>query len=296
MAKKTIVGKALRNNYRELVFVFAAFALMAMVGYLSIGNILRNRLLSGAGDMLYTAEANIRAGLSEAETTLINSYYVIESMVEINASKQDILDYLTITTDWMRRREQGLLDYYGIYGFINGEFYDSMGFNASSDYVPQRRPWYQTAIRSGRTIAYTAPYEDARTGDNIISAVRNIDIKNGEMSGTLSVDINIRWLTEYVGSLKLASGGYGMLLNRGMSVIVHPDSVLVGSQLEDLSKSYEEAAKILRSGGEVFARRIIDSNGSSAIVFIRQIFNGWYVCIITPYSEFYRDLNISATI
>ncbi len=75
MAKKTIVGKALRHNYRELVFVFAAFALMAMVGYLSIGNILRNRLLSGAGDMLYTAEANIRAGLSEAETTLINSYY-----------------------------------------------------------------------------------------------------------------------------------------------------------------------------------------------------------------------------
>jgi len=296
MAKRTIDGKILRRNYRELIFVFAAFALMAMVGYFTIGNILRNRLYAGAEDMLYTAEANIRAGLSEAETALINSYYVIENMVELNASQQDILEYLTITTEWMRRRDQGLLDYYGIYGFINGEFYDSMGFNLSSDYSPQRRPWYQTAIQSGRAIAYTPPYEDVRTGETIISAVRNIDIKNGEISGILSVDINIQWLMEYVGSLKLASGGYGILLNRGLSIITHPNSSLIGSQLEDLNKNYKEAAKDLRSGKQVLARRITDTNGNSAIVFFRQIFNNWYVCIITPYSEFYRDLNISAVI
>jgi len=296
MAKRTIDGKILRRNYRELIFVFAAFALMAMVGYYTIGNILRKRLYTGAEDMLYTAEANIRAGLSEAETALINSYYVIENMVELNASRQDIIDYLTITTDWMRKRDQGLLAYYGIYGFINGEFYDSMGFNFSSDYSPQRRPWYQTAIQSGRAIAYTPPYEDTRSGETIISAVRNIDIKNGEISGILSVDINIQWFMDYVGSLKLATGGYGMLLNRGLTIIAHPDSSLTGSQLEDLNKNYKEAAKDLRSGKQVLARRITDTNGNSAIIFFRQIFNNWYVCIITPYSEFYRDLNVSAVI
>jgi signal transduction histidine kinase/CheY-like chemotaxis protein len=296
MAKKTIIGRTLRQNYRELIFVFAAFALMAMVGYFSIGNILRNRMLSGAQDMLYTAEANIRAGLSEAETALINSYYVIDSMVELNAAKQDILNYLTITTDWMRRREQGLLDYYGIYGFIDGELFDSLGFNASNDFVPQRRPWYQTALQSGRAITYTAPYLDAFTGETIISAVRNIDLKNGSMSGILSIDINIKWLKEYVSSIKLAPGGYGMLLNRGLTVITHPDGDLLGLQLDDLGKSYKEAAKDLRSGKDVFAQRIIDTNGNPAIVFIKHIFNNWYVCIITPYSEFYRDLNISAII
>jgi len=297
MSRKRIIdGKVLRQNYRELVFVFAAFALMAMVGYFFIGHILRVRLLSGAEEMLYTAEANIRAGLSEAETALINSYYVLESMEDLHATKQDILDYFTITTDWMRRREQGLIDYYGIYGFINGEFFDSMGFSLAADYVPQKQPWYQTAIRSGRNIAYTAPYEDALTGDMIISAVRNIDIQNGDIFGILSVDINIKWLQEYVGSLKLAKGGYSMLLNRGMAVVTHPDISLVGNQLEDLGKSYDEAARILRAHGEVFARRITDINGNSAIMFIRHIFNGWYVCVITPYIEFYRDLYISAGI
>jgi len=296
MAKKTIIGKTLRQNYRELIFVFVAFALMAMVGYLSIGNILRNRMMSGAEDMLYAAEANIRSGLSEAETALINSYYVIDSMVELNATKQDILDYFKITTDWMQRREQGLLDYYGIYGLIDGEFFDTLGFSESNDYVPQRRPWYQTALQSGRSITYTAPYIDAFSGDTIISAVRNIDLKNGAMSGILSIDINIKWLKEYVGSIKLAPGGYGMLLNRGLTIITHPNGDMVGLQLDDLGKSYKEAAKDLRAGNNVFARRITDTNGDSAIVFIRQIFNNWYVCIITPYSKFYRDLNISAII
>jgi signal transduction histidine kinase/CheY-like chemotaxis protein len=295
-AKKNNIGETLRRNYREFIFVFAAFALMALVGYFFIGRILRNRLLTGAEDMLYTAGANIRAGLSEAETTLINSYYVLENMTEQNASQQDILEYLTITTEWMRRREQGLLVYYGIYGFINGEFYDSIGLGAANDYIPQRRPWYRTAIQSGRTIAYTAPYEDIRTGDTIISAVRNIDIKNGEIAGILSVDINIQWLMEYVSSLRLSRGGYGMLLNRGMTLIAHPNSALAGKQLQDLGKDYDGAAHILRNGGEVFARRMTDTNGSSVIVFFRQIFNGWYVCIVTPYSEFYRDLNVSATI
>ncbi|MDR0456142.1 MAG: response regulator [Treponema sp.] len=296
MGKKMSAGEAFRRNYRDFIFVFAAFALMVLVGYFFIGRILQNRLLAGAEEMLYTAEANIRAGLSEAETTLINSYYVIESMVDQNASSQDILDYLTITTEWMRRREQGLLDYYGIYGFINGEFYDSMGLNASGDYIPQRRPWYQTAIRSGRNIAYTAPYEDIRTGDIVISAVRNIDIKNGDITGILSMDINFNWLTEYVSSLSLAPDGYGMLLNRGMTLIAHPNSVFTGKQLQDLGKNYEDVARILRSGGEVFARRIVDPNGNLAIVFFRQIFNGWYVGIVTPYHEFNKDLYVSASI
>ncbi|MDR0455252.1 MAG: response regulator [Treponema sp.] len=296
MGKKMSAREAFRRNYRDFIFVFAAFALMVLVGYFFIGRILQNRLLAGAEEMLYTAEANIRAGLSEAETTLINSYYVIESMVDQDASSQDILDYLTITTEWMRRREQGLMDYYGIYGFINGEFYDSMGLNASGDYIPQRRPWYQTAIRSGRNIAYTAPYEDIRTGNTIISAVRNIDIKDGDIAGILSVDINFQWLTEYVISLSLAPDGYGMLLNRGMTLISHPNRVFVGKQLQDLGKSYEDVARILRSGEEVFARRIIDPNGNSVIVFFRQIFNGWYVGIVTPYYEFNKDLYVSASI
>ena len=40
-----------RHNYLQLLFVFAAFTLMALVAYLSIGDILQRRLLSGAKEL-----------------------------------------------------------------------------------------------------------------------------------------------------------------------------------------------------------------------------------------------------
>jgi signal transduction histidine kinase/HPt (histidine-containing phosphotransfer) domain-containing protein/ActR/RegA family two-component response regulator len=291
------VGKIFRRNYREIVFVFIAFALMALSAYFFIGRMLQEHLLSGTEEIMYTAGANVRAGLSEAETTLLNSYYIVQGMLERDADRQEILDYLNTTTEWMRRRAQGgLLNFYGIYGYINGEMYDSIGLNPGSDFVPQRRPWYQAAVRSGNTVAYTAPYEDQRTGEIIVSAVQSVNGKDGDITGILVIDIDVKWLQEYIGSLALAEGGYGILLSQNMTLMAHPDSAFLGRQLQELGSGYNEVARILRSGEDVFALRMTDSGGSPVIVFFSRIFNGWYMGIITPYSEFYRDLNLSAAI
>ena len=297
MASKIIKpGKTLRQNYREIIFVFLAFALMVMAANFTVGRILRDRLLDRAEEMISAAEANVRAGLSEAETVLLNSHHIVQGMIEQNASQQEVLDYLIATTEWVRQRDQGLLEFYGIYGYIYGEFYDSIGLNPGSDFVPQTRPWYQTAVRSGTTVGYTMPYSDLRTGDTIVSAVRNIDVQNGGMVGILAADININWMVEYVSSLGVVSGGYGIFLSQNMTIMAHSDSAYIGVQLQDLGGSYEEIARILRSGGEVSARRTEDSGGNSDIVFFTRIFNGWYVGIVIPYHRFYQDLYLSAII
>jgi len=285
----------LRQNYREVIFVFLAFALMTMSAYIFIGRILQDRLLHGAEILLSSAEANVTAGLSEAETTLLNSYYIVQGMLEQDAPREEILEYLITTTEWMRVRDQGLFGFYGIYGYIHGEFYDSVGLNPGDDFIPQRRPWYQAAIRSTNEVTYTTPYKDVRTGDTIVSAVRNIDV-NGSIKGILVVDININWLVEYVGSLTLAKGGYGILLSQNMSLMTYPDSAFINHQLQDLGSSYEEIAQILRNGENIFARKVLDRDNSHIITFFTRISNGWYVGIATPYLSFYEDLYVSATI
>jgi signal transduction histidine kinase/YesN/AraC family two-component response regulator len=290
-------GHIFRRNYREIIFVFTAFVLMTLSAYFFIGRILQDHLLRGAEEIMYTAGANVRAGLSEAETTLLNSYYIVQGMLEHDADQQEILDYLRTTTEWMRRRSQGgLLNFYGIYGYINGEMYDSIGLNPDSNYVPQRRPWYQTAVRSGNTVAYTAPYHDQRSGEIVVSAVQNISGKDGEIVGILVIDIDVKWLQEYIGSLALAEGGYGLLLSQNMTLMAHPDSSFLGRQLQDLGSSYDEVARTLRSGNNVFAFRMKNSDGGPVIVFFSRIFNGWYMGIVTPYSAFYRDLYLAAAI
>ena len=281
------------HSYLQLLFVFAAFALMVFFAYLSIGDILRNRLHWGADGLLSSAEANVRAVLSEAETTLLNSYYIVRDMIEQNASRQDILDYLTDTTEWIRRREGGLLRFYGIYGFIHGDFFDTMGMEeADAGFIPQIQPWYQAGLRSGAYVAYTAPFWNPHTGSITVSAVRNITAGDGSMVGILSLDVNINWLLEYVRSLSLihGGGGYGILVSQNMTIMAHPDSNVLFYQLQDLGGGYVEVARILRMGGEVFAYDMRDSAGNVVIVFFNRLFNDWFVGIVTPYDEFYRDL------
>jgi len=285
-----------RNNYLQLIFVFAAFALMVIASFLFFGRILQNRLSNEANGILFSAESNVRASLSEAETTLQNSYYIVQDMVERNAKRQEILDYLTMTNEWIRKHDQGLMTFDGIFGYINGEFYDSIGLKAGDDYIPQMRPWYQTGIRSGKSVAYTVPYKDWRNGNTIMSAVRSIDLKNGDMVGILVLIIKIDWLIDYVDSLSLMSGGYGMLLSQNLTFMTYPDEKFIGRQLRDLGGDYRDIARNLRSGKEMSAVRIKNSNGSSAIVFFRRIFNNWYIGITTPLSRFNYDLYNSARI
>jgi len=296
MKISTLPQVVLRNNYLQLLFVFVAFLLMVITSYFFIGHILQNRLLSEANQLLYSAESNVRAGLSEAETTLLNSYYAVQNMIEKKTGRKEILNYLTQITQWMHRPSQGLMSYNGIYGYINGEFYDGIGLRPGADYIPQTMPWYQTGVRSSNFVSYTVPYRDLRTGNTIVSAVRNIDISNGDMVGILVVDINIDWFVEYIGSIALAPGGYGMLLSQNLTFMTHPDSTFVGNQLQDLGGAYQDIASTLRSGGEVSATKITNSDGNSVIVFFKRIFNGWYIGIVTPESKFYKDMYQSAEI
>ena len=284
-----------KSKYLQLLYVFTAFALMVGAAYFFNSNMLRNHLMNGAQELLQSAEANVKAALSETEITLLNSHHILQGMMDQGASDQDILDYLVTTTEWMQNRDGGLVAFYGIYAYIYGEFVDSIGMNPGEDFIPQTRPWYQTAIRSGSNVAYTIPYIDWHTGDTIVSAVRNIFIDN-TMVGILIVDINISWLIDYIGSLSLTADGFGLLLSQNLTFMAFQDESYLGRQLQDLGGPYEDLAHILRSGNDVFAQRIIDQNRGPVIVFVNQIFNDWYVGIVTPSSQFFQDLQASAMI
>ncbi|AEF85698.1 sensor protein GacS [Treponema primitia ZAS-2] len=297
---KSKTGRVIRKSYPLFVFVFITFILMILVGGLFVSNILRKRLREDAETVLFTAEANINAALSEVESILLNSQYIIVNMIEQGSSQEEILAYLQETTAWMRQREGGLLKIYGIYGYIRGELIDSMGVNPDETYIPQRRPWYQTAVRSGTKTSYTAPYEDWANGNTIISVVRNIDGPNGNMHGILSVDVDISWIQDYINSMHLAPGGYGMIVSQNMILITKPHTqspLLRGSedeyhgiQLQELGADYQEISRMLRREENISARRIRDTDGSEVIIFFRKIFNGWHVGLITPFVRFYRDL------
>ncbi|MDR2734584.1 MAG: response regulator [Spirochaetota bacterium] len=318
--KKVIRITVLLRSYREFIFVFVSFAVMALAAYFSIGRILQDRLLDRVDEMIISTEANIKIGLMDAEATLLDTYDAVREMLARNASKPEILSYLKNTTDWMLRRKQALLSYVGIFAFIHGEFYDSVDLNPGADYIPQRRPWYQAAIRSNNSVVYTAPYSDPRSNEPIFSVVRNIEF-NGEIIGILVLNAGLyttrysrasmppdsadpqneeasgdSWLGSYVTSLIRSYDGYGMLLDQNLEVMAHPKRGYIRRQLRELGSGYTQIAQTLRSTGEVSARRAQDNDGNSITVFFKRIFNGWYVGRVVSSSQFSRDVNTTGLI
>jgi signal transduction histidine kinase/CheY-like chemotaxis protein len=287
--------KVLRKNYYQALFVFAAFFIMVLSGYFFVSGILRDRLMTNADDNLFSAEANIRAAFAESEISLNTSVHIILTMIERGAGQKEIMDYLKSTTAWMRQNQGGLMSFYGIYGYIRGEFLDSLEYNLGENYVPQTRPWYQTAIRSGnRPVAYTAPYLDIGTGETIISAVKNILDEQGNFYGILVIDMNMDWINEYIKTLRLGKGGYGMIVSQNMVIMTHPDQSTLGRQLQELGGPFGDISRRLRVGEEISALQYKTADEGRVITFFRRMFNGWYVGLISPTRAYYQDIYYAA--
>jgi signal transduction histidine kinase/CheY-like chemotaxis protein len=287
-------NSVLKKNYYQVLFVFAAFLIMVMAGYFFVSGILRNRILANAGDNLFSAEANIRAAFAESEISLNNLFPIILGMIERDAPQEEILEYLKFTTTWMRQNK-GIMEFYGTYGYIRGEYLDGLGFQPDDTFVPQARPWYQTAVRTGDTaVVYTAPYRDMQTGETIISAVKNIVDGEKNYHGILVIDMNMKWINEYIKTLQLGNGGYGMIVSQNMAIVTHPDQNTLGKQLQELGKPFDDISRRLRAGEEISALLFDTPREGRVITFFKQMFNGWYVGLVTPTRAYYRELRYAA--
>ena len=273
----------------QLFFVFAAFAIMTITGYFFVQRILWHRLIENSQNYLSATESYIHSAFADADISLINTCHTIRDRINSGASQKNLLQYLRSVTAQMRERK-GALQLYGVYGYIRGEFIDGVGMSPGPDYIPQQRPWYQTAVRNIGSVSYTSPYLDAYTGDTIVSAVMNIDDEHGKIIGILAIDINIDWLNEYVRNLNLSKGGYGLILSQNMTIVAHPNGDLRGSQLHELGMNYDKISNMLRSGEGISAELITDYYNETVLVFFSQLFNGWYIGLITPRWTFYREV------
>jgi signal transduction histidine kinase/DNA-binding NarL/FixJ family response regulator/HPt (histidine-containing phosphotransfer) domain-containing protein len=286
-----------RRALFQLLMVFGAFALMVLTSYFFIRNILWKRLMESSERALSTVEGQTRSVLISADSSLFNSYHTIRDMIASGADQEELLRYLWATTDWMQKQEGEVL-MYGIYGYIRGQFMDGIRMNPGADYIPQQRPWYQVAVRNPGVTAWTMPYIDVRTGETIISAVRNIDNTEGTIQGVLSMDINISRLNDYIAGMSLSEGGYGILLSQNMIVVAHPDPECRGRAIEDIWEGgdYQELSRLLRNGQTVSGMELAARDGRKSIVFFSRLFNGWYVGLVAPYGSFVHDLSIAALI
>ncbi|MGD6963785.1 methyl-accepting chemotaxis protein [Fictibacillus phosphorivorans] len=97
---------------------------------------------------------------------------------------------------------------------------------------PTERPWYQTAKQSPEKTIWTEPYEDASSGEYVVTVTKPVlDPATDEVLGVVGLDLNLAGLTSMINKTKVSYKGYPVLLDPKGMALVHPTQ-----QGKDLSK------------------------------------------------------------
>ncbi|MDR3247517.1 MAG: response regulator [Treponema sp.] len=289
------VLQLLRKTSPYLILVIAAFALMAVVGFVSTHRVMRQNLIEHAESSLEASQGNLREGLGRAELMLLTSYHNIRGFLDRGAGFETILGYTAGTTNWMHRDLNGIKGFNGIYGVINGEFVDGLGMGPkwgdtfAEDYHPEEREWFKIALplKDGE-VGYTPPYRDFLTSDMVVTAVQNIYSLDGTYYGVLALDLDINWFESFAQPLGGLPSSYGLILDNNFKLISHPNPELIGRGLQSLSPGFETVEEILRLGSDIRGQRI--KAGDDVVTFFHRLPNGWFTGLVIPMGDYYRDI------
>lgn len=114
-------------------------------------------------------------------------------------------------------------------------------------YDPTTRPWYKTAEANFGKIIVTDPYNDAATGQIVVTVAKAIKLANGK-TAVVAEDINMTTLADVVSKTKVGEKGYAAVVLSNGSVLVHPDKSVIGI---NLAEKYDWGKKLIEQNAEI---------------------------------------------
>ncbi|MBQ7475689.1 MAG: hypothetical protein IJS78_07220 [Clostridia bacterium] len=95
------------------------------------------------------------------KNTVMLAGHVVDEMIRNGQPTDEILEYLSAESLSIKKSID--MDYTGLYGWINGEYCDGVGWVPDEDYVPTERPWYTETIADDSDVTFVRPYLDDHT-------------------------------------------------------------------------------------------------------------------------------------
>ena len=146
---------------------------------------------------------------------------------------------------------------------------------------------------------WTEPYSDWDIDDDpnlqtemLISYCKPLTDKDGEFIGAISLDLDLRWLSETISSVQPYPNSYCILISRGGVFIVHPDQsklfyeTIFTDRLTDPDPEEYELGKAMTSWEE--GMRKLEINGVESYVFFRPLKStGWSMAIVCPEKDIF---------
>ncbi|MDR3000194.1 MAG: response regulator [Fibromonadaceae bacterium] len=274
------------------LFVLLAFLLMIISSCFFMFRILNSKLLQNADEIMDDTKQLISHFLTEPEISLNFIASSIEGMHARGESLEAIKAYMTEYSppDFLKKARN--ISFRSVYGYFyeTGEFYDGVGWQPPEEYNPLERPWYKAALAANGNVAITSPYTATDTKALETAYARLIFNAAGAPIGIICINFQVDYLKGLVVNKHITPGSYGFMLDENRNVIIHPNLEVQGEIWGASNPHMMRFTNAIKNGLDISLERVPNYSGMHSLLFGRQLDNGWYLCIIIPEHEYYKEL------
>ena len=176
-------------------------------------------------------------------------------------------------------------------GIKNSEVIQSDGFVSDASFDVTTRVWYDSLQKSGGSSTLTPVYEDAATGEMVVTVTSPYTNAAGEMVGVVGMDLSLDNLTSFFSEIEIGETGYITVYDSEKNIVYHPDSSLLMRNLSEVDYS-ENMASLLENNqnSDVVEYQRSGSNYYGGTRYIDTY--GWSVLACMPGSEYMQETTI----
>ena len=283
-----------RSVYIQIAIVVLGFSLLVFLSTWFIGNIVNKHMHNSIEAAFKDTEINITADLKELETLLAYISETVRIMILEGHTFDTVADYITGITGHIMNSDERLKQYAtGIYAFFDvfdGKFHDGTGWQPPESFIPHERPWHKAAVMADGKVGVTDPYTSIAWGIYTLTFSRRIFDHDGTPLGIVCLDVLLDRVRDYAVNTSFTQGGYGLLLNKQIEVLAHPDQAMWGISLRDIDSGYKTLADDLEQGVPVIERRMNNYKKEPCVVSFRQFDNGWHIGMVIHEKTYFKEM------
>lgn len=167
--------------------------------------------------------------------------------------------------------------------------------------------WYQIPALLGKPY-WSEPYYDNDAGALLSTySVPFYSAENGsqQLTGVITVDISLSWLTDIINSVKIFDTGYAFLISRNGVFVTHPNRTFIMNEtIFSLAKEFElpklrEIGRNMVKGKSNLISLSLPESGDLWMYYMQMPATKWSLGVVYPHNEMYaalRKINVLVAI
>ncbi|TKB23861.1 PAS domain S-box protein [Desulfopila sp. IMCC35006] len=171
-------------------------------------------------------------------------------------------------------------------GRDDGVLIDGADWLPPEGYDPRARPWYRRASETGM-VSFTTPYIDLVTNKLVIALVKPLIVKEKTVA-VMGADTVLDTLVQNVLNFKVSETGYGFIVERNGTILVHPNQrYVMREKLQHIEPDLGDKLDGFISGNLGTVTYLGNDRQNHVLSYSLIANSDWFMCVTAPRDEAY---------